>query len=172
MFTFISSISIIRSAREKERKRLERIRRDAEIEVHREVMEERKMQAEVKVEQWMEKKKIEAEKKIARISEMKKQLETIKEKPKEFKKAINFQDWMKQKNENFMSSKKKQEEDKKLMKDNQKFRQSASAQSYGTWLNSAHSKAKPVPFGKGLDSLRGSSTKIYVNPQPWNEDWD
>jgi coiled-coil domain-containing protein 34 len=151
---------------------LEQEEREKIEEAHREVMEERKMQAEAKVQEWMEKKKIEAEKKMARINEMKKNLEVIKEKPKEFKKAINFQQWINQKNESLMTAKKRQEEKKKDSANYRKYRDISSSQSYDKWVRSASAKPKPVPIGKGLDSLRGSSTRIYVNPEPWSDDWD
>lgn len=130
------------------------------------------MQAEAKVQAWMEKKRIEADKKMARINEMKKKIVVDNSKTKEFKRAINFQDWISQKNENLVNEKKRQEEKQNSAKNYQKFRETASSKSYDNWVRKAPSKPKPVPIGKGLESLRGSTTKIFVNPEPWNEDWD
>ena len=135
-------------------------------------MEEKKAEKELKVQQWMEKKRKQAEEKEARMNELKKILDEVSQKPKEFKKAINFQDWISQKNQNFQTEKKRRDQQQKLTKTNQKCRESISAQSYTKWVSTASSKAKPVPMGKGLESLRGCSTKIYMNPEPWNEDWD
>lgn len=168
----VSHQSQFYSAREKEKKRLEQEKREAEIEAQRKLMEERKLQTEAKVQEWMEKKKAEADMKIARINEMRKKLEVVNNKPKELKKAINFQEWISQKNENLMKQKKHQEENKKLMKNYEKCREVASTQSYEKWVRSAPSKSKPVPMGQGLESLRGSLAKMYVNPQAWNDDWD
>nr|ADG65043.1 hypothetical protein GA29002 [Drosophila pseudoobscura] len=35
------------------------------------------------------------------------------------------------------------------------------------WFSTVHTKPKPVPMNQGFDSLRGTISKLYVNPQPW-----
>lgn len=122
----------------------------------------------------MRQKKIEADKKIARLEKLKKETEAALSKPKEFKRAINFQDWTKQKSDEVLASKKEEREQQKmqekLKKTHQQCRKTVSDAAFKNWSRKSHSMAKPVIAGKGLDSLRGSTTKMYVNPQPWVED--
>lgn len=119
----------------------------------------------------MRKKQIEAEKKMLRLAEMKKAAEAAKNKQKEFKKAANFQDWLSKKEEDFIQLKKQQDETKKqseeAKKSYRKCREIASSASYDKWVRLASSKAKSVPLNQGLASLRGSTTKIFINPEPW-----
>lgn len=169
-FFFIRSFQKILlnfSAREKERKRLAKERLDAEIEAQLELQEERKQKSEERVEVWLRKKQIEGEKKIARLMEMKKAAIAASNKPKEFKKAMNFEDWLNKKNEDVIAMKKDREQQKATTKTVQKLRKSVSSATYDKWIRTASSKAKPVPPNKGLASLKGSTTNIYINPEPW-----
>ena len=136
-------------------------------------MESRKLKCEGKVEEWMRKKKVEAEKKMQRLIEMKAAQDANK-KPKEFKKGINFNDWLNKKNEDLIQFQKKQDKKNKQLekakKNDRNCRETVSSASYEKWIQSAPSKPKPVPFNQGLDSLRGSTNKIYINPEPWKFD--
>lgn len=148
---------------------LERL--EAEVETNRIRESFRKRESEEKVDKWMREKQIEAEKKMVRLEAMKKAAEVVKNKPKEFKRAINYQEWLDKKKEESIYIK-KQEEERKLQneiakKNRKKCRDNVSSASYDKWIRSASSKAKPVPCGQGLESLRGSTTKIFINPEPW-----
>lgn len=35
------------------------------------------------------------------------------------------------------------------------------------WMSTVNAKPKPVPLNQGMDSLRGTISHLYVNPQPW-----
>ncbi|XP_017110410.1 coiled-coil domain-containing protein 34 [Drosophila elegans] len=35
------------------------------------------------------------------------------------------------------------------------------------WMSNVEAKPKPVPLNQGMDSLRGTISKLYVNPSPW-----
>lgn len=158
------------SSREKERKRVEREHREAEIQKLKEKEDELRSKSGVKVAEWMRKKEIEAGKKMIRLEEAKKALVEATSKPKEFKKAINYRDWVAKKNEGLVLKKKAEEEKQKAAKTSQNCRKSVSNASFEKWMRSASFKAKPVPMSKGLDSLRGSTTKLYINPEPWKYD--
>lgn len=160
-------------AREKNKKRLEKELREAELKEKLKFEEERQTVSSTKVREWMRKKEIQADKKIAKLNEMKKEAEASV-KPKEFKKVINFQDWLAKKNEAIEAQKKEQALKKKNVEDYQKCRKTVSATSYNNWVRSSSSKPKPVPLNRGLESLRGSTTKIKTNPIPWQslDDWD
>lgn len=145
-------------------------RLESEIEAKREVEEEKKLKSSEKVAKWMRKKEIEHEKKMTRLAELKKSADAALKKPKELKKALNYDEWLKKKNESVLASRKHEEEQKKVVENLKKCRQSASANSYDKWVRSSSSKAKPVPIGKNLMSLKGSTTQIYINPEPWKND--
>lgn len=149
---------------------MERERREAQIEALKEKEEEIKAKSGVKVAEWLRKKELEAEKKIARLQEARKALVAANSKPKEFKKAISYSEWMANKSESVALKKKEDEEKKKTVKTLSDCRKSHSNASFEKWVRSSSNKAKPVPIGKGLDSLRGSTTKLYINPEPWKFD--
>jgi len=160
--------------REKERKRVALQRLEAVIEANRSIEASRKIKSEEMVDEWMRKKKIETERKMLRLAEMKKAAAQAANKPKEFKKAINFQDWLHKKNEDNIRLKQEEDEKKKRIEkarnNCRKCRESVSSASYEKWFRSASSKPKPVPLNRGLESLRGSTTKIFINPEPWKFD--
>lgn len=169
LFMHFKSIFFSRSfrrAREKDLKRLAVGRAAAEREEERQLTRKLKAESEEKVNEWMRKKRIEADKEMARQVELQKKLAIANEKPKEFKKAIDFQEWLKMKNEKLVVEK-KQTAEKKKPKDTLKRRESVT---HEQWMRTSSSKAKPVPFNRGLDSLKGSTTKLFVNPEPWRFD--
>ncbi|KAL9702073.1 hypothetical protein quinque_005591 [Culex quinquefasciatus] len=43
---------------------------------------------------------------------------------------------------------------------------------YEEWCKSSSSKPKPVPMNRGIESLRGTVSSIFVNPQPWQGNLD
>jgi coiled-coil domain-containing protein 34 len=155
---------------------LEREKLEAEVKEKERIADERKEKSDEKLQEWLRKKQIEAESKMARVAEMKKKAEAdaVKNKPKELKKAINFQDWLAKKNEELISLKTQQQDKNKLSKDHQKLRQTVSSSSYSKWIRASSSKPKPVPMNQGLESLRGSNAKIYKNPVAWQsiDDWN
>ena len=118
----------------------------------------------------MKNKQTEAEKKMARLMSIKKNSEALIKKPMELKKALNYEEWLQKKNETHLTSKKKDEDIKKLAKTTQQLRETVSSASYRKWVRNSSTMPKPVPFGKNLLSLKGSTTKIYVNPEPWKFD--
>ncbi|EDW25535.1 GL26645 [Drosophila persimilis] len=46
-------------------------------------------------------------------------------------------------------------------------RQRQSEMAIKKWFSTVHTKPKPVPMNQGFDSLRGTISKLYINPQPW-----
>lgn len=119
------------------------------------------------VQQWMTKKRIEAQEKVSRLNKLKKISNDEQKKQKDFKNALDFQQWIKVKNLNHQATKREQEEKKKLSVTYQKCRESISNASYDKWKHSSNGKPKPVRMNRGLESLRGSTTKIFLNPVPW-----
>lgn len=46
-------------------------------------------------------------------------------------------------------------------------RREMSAEAFEQWVLASRNKPKPVPMGKGLDSLRGTTAPLYTNPNEW-----
>lgn len=46
-------------------------------------------------------------------------------------------------------------------------RRELSAEAWEQWVDASKSKPRPVPIGKGLDSLRGSMAPLFTNPNKW-----
>lgn len=161
------------NAREREKKRLQKEKLEAELEKKWEEEEARKLLRDEKVNKWHKKKENEAQKKITHMSVMKQVAEEKIRQPKEFKKAINFQDWLTKKNHENIQGRKTEEKNRKISEESlqttRKNRESKSTISYEKWKEMSKNTAKPVPLNRGLKSLRGSTTKIYVNPIPWKD---
>ena len=87
--------------------------------------------------------------------------------PPIIKKKVDFQQWILKKNLEDKTKKQKAEEKQKLNETHQKCRKTLSNLSYDKWSRSAQNKPKHVPLNQGLDTLRGSISKIYINPIPW-----
>lgn len=158
--------------REKEKKKLQRERIEAERMRKQEEEDKKRLENDAKVREWNERKHREAQKKISRLNEMKQVTERKVNEPKEFKKAIRFEEWVEKKNEEFRKMKARQEEEKKKFKDYVKTRECISAVSYKKWMQTSRNTPKPVPLNRGLESLRGSTTKLYVNPNAWKSTLD
>lgn len=157
------------NVRERERKRLQREREEAAKARELEIEELKRAASGEKVREWMKRKEIEAQKKLTRLNELKLRSSEVdvKKAPKDNKKAIDFQQWLEKKNDEHKAQKRMQEERKKLQKDYRVCRESTSAAVYSKWKQSSKNVAKPVPLNRGLESLRGSTTKIFVNPIEW-----
>jgi coiled-coil domain-containing protein 34 len=159
------------NVRERERKRLQREREEAMIAKRLEEEESKRAANDEKVKEWMKKKELEAQKKLTRLNELKtrscsSEIDLCR-KTKDFKKAIDFKQWLEKKNDEHKVQKRNEEERKKLQKDYRVCRESTSAALYSKWKESSKKTPKPVPMNRGLDSLRGSTTKIFVNPIAW-----
>lgn len=157
------------NARERERKRLQKEREEA---VKAKIVEEEEMKRaanDEKVKEWMKKKELEAQKKLTRLNELKKRPSDVdlNKKTKDYKKAIDFKEWLEKKNDEHKAQKQMEEDRKKLQKDYRVCRESTSAALYSKWKESSKKTPKPVPMNRGLESLRGSTTKIFVNPIAW-----
>lgn len=156
------------NARERERKRRQKERQEAEKTKKLENHEVMKAERDEKIKLWMEKKETEAKEKLTRLNELKKRSSDINlKKPKDFKRAIDFKQWIEIKNDEYKAQKRSLEEKQHLQRDYQKCRESTSAVVYSKWKETSKGTPKPVPFNRGLDSLRGSTTKIFVNPIAW-----
>lgn len=115
----------------------------------------------------MQRKKVEAEKKVAQLKELKKANREL-EKPKARKVTMSYDEWLKKKEQDLLVAKKQEEQKKKLLKNHVERRNSS--YSFEKWSRNHSQTPKPVPMGQSLLSLKGSTTKIYVNPIPWKDD--
>lgn len=60
-----------------------------------------------------------------------------------------------------------QEQDEALYRQVVGARRELSAEAWEQWATEARNRPRPVPIGRGLDSLRGSMAPHYVNPKEW-----
>lgn len=156
------------NVRERERRRQQKEREEAEKAKKLENEEVKKAERDEKIKMWMEKKETEAKEKLTRLNELKKRSSDINlKKPKDFKRAIDFRQWIEMKNDEHQAQKRSMEEKNHLQRDYRKCRESTSAAVYSKWKEASKNTPKPVPFNRGLESLRGSTTKIFVNPIAW-----
>lgn len=121
----------------------------------------------MKTREWMKRKKVEAEKKTAQLKELKKANRAL-EKPKTRKVTLSYDEWLKKKESDLLVAKKQEETKKKLLKS--QVERNNSSYSFEKWSRSHSQTPKPVPMGQSLLSLKGSMTKIHINPIPWKDD--
>lgn len=79
----------------------------------------------------------------------------------------NFENWLLKKanyDRNLKEQIKEQLDQKKILEETKK---KISEKIYQKWLENAPYKPKPVPMNNGLLSLKGSTTEIFKNPEPW-----
>ncbi|CAO1392475.1 unnamed protein product [Diamesa serratosioi] len=130
--------------------------------------DERRHKSQVVVTKWMQEKKVkEFHRKSSLVAESKSFPESPIRNPPVIKKNVDFQQWIQKKNQEQKAKKLKAEEKQKLTETHQKCRNTLSNLSYDKWSRSAQNKPKHVPLNQGLDTLRGSVSKIYINPIPW-----
>jgi len=157
------------SNRQKERKQKEQQKLQDELEAKRLQEEERKRISGAKVKQWMHKKKV--QKNAEKVEQQKKEYDdaasAAKKKNADLKKVISYDDWLKQKNEETKTSQKQTEEKKSVDVTYQKCRESVSRASYEKWIRESHTKPKPPKLNRGVETLIAVSSKMYVNPRPW-----
>lgn len=66
----------------------------------------------------------------------------------------------------------RQQAEQRIQEELKQERQYVSKLFYDDWLKSSSSKPKPVPLNQGIDSLRGSISKMFINPVPWKSNVD
>ncbi|KAF2899290.1 hypothetical protein ILUMI_06884 [Ignelater luminosus] len=104
--------------------------------------------------------------------EKEKQLEQEKEKEAEKERRnleckLRFQLWLKKKEEAELEKKLKAQIEQMKVSGNKQQRTQMNEKAYKTWLETSKTKPKPIPLGRGLESLRSSMSVTYINPIPW-----
>lgn len=161
-------------ARQKEQRRREQAKIELEMQKKEELEEERRQKSAESLKKWMEKKKIDANQKITRLKKAEIEFQQRQnEKKEKLAKQISFDEWMRAKSTEVKlkspqeNAKKRNDVkiEKKVDKKSPKFK--GQKTSYEDWLIASKFKPKPVPLNQGLESLRGSLSKLQVNPEPW-----
>ncbi|XP_044261822.1 DNA ligase 1-like [Tribolium madens] len=116
----------------------------------------------------MNKKKLEEEaKRKKEKEEEEKQLKELEKEKRQLENQLNFQLWLKKKEENL---EKKIKEQMKLINELERketqLRENEKA--FNEWLKNSKHRQKPLPLNKGLESLCSSTSVTYINPNPWN----
>ncbi|XP_038110210.1 vicilin-like seed storage protein At2g18540 isoform X1 [Culex quinquefasciatus] len=160
-----------RQKREKElaRKKREELKKKLEE-------EKRKEQSEQKWNQWLERKKQEAEAKAKQLqktkSKQKVQQSTSKAWIPNDESISNFKVWLSRVNQQEEKTKLRSLAQQRLEGQLKTQRKDLSRTIYEEWCKSSSSKPKPVPMNRGIESLRGTVSSIFVNPQPWQGNLD
>ncbi|XP_021711515.1 vicilin-like seed storage protein At2g18540 [Aedes aegypti] len=160
---------------ERKRKEQEQRRKKREETKKRLAEEKRKQESEEKLKKWMERKEQEKQKRQQQQSAKgreSKQKETKKKWIPNEESESTFKAWQ--------NRVKQQEEERKLRlvakqrmeEELKQERQQLSKLFYDEWLKTSSSKPKPVPLNQGIDSLRGSISKMYINPVSWKSNID
>ncbi|XP_019556755.2 coiled-coil domain-containing protein 34 [Aedes albopictus] len=159
---------------ERKRKEQEQRRKKREETKKKLAEEKRKQESEEKLKQWMERKEKEKQRKQKESSKSKdaKPSQTKKKWIPNEESESTFRAWQ--------NRVKQQEEERKLRlvakqrmeEELKQERQQLSKLFYDEWLKTSASKPKPVPLNQGIDSLRGSISKMYINPVSWKSNID
>ncbi|CAO1411311.1 unnamed protein product [Diamesa hyperborea] len=153
--------------KEKEKRKLQQQARKEEENAKKLAENERKYKSQEIVTRWMQEKKEKEVQRKSRAEESRKVPDSPPRRPPTIKKNVAFDQWLQKKNQEEKAKKMKMEEKQKLNETYQKCRNTLSGLSYDKWSRNAQSKPKHVPLNQGLDTLRGSISKIYINPIPW-----
>ncbi|XP_053699157.1 uncharacterized protein LOC128746133 [Sabethes cyaneus] len=161
-----AKIETERTWKEKEQKRKRREEARKKLEEER-----RKQESEEKLKKWMKRKEQERKKK-----------EEIQQKQKQKKEAeqsvsrnwtnsddsvTNFNVWLSRVKQQENLKKMRQLAKQRMEEEFKHQRQDLSRLFYDEWLKSAKDKPKPVTLNRGVESLRGRISKIFINPNPW-----
>lgn len=67
----------------------------------------------------------------------------------------------------------KKEEQLQTARQYEEYRRSLSEAFYRKWCDVSAVKPRPVPLNRGFKTLMGSTTSLYINPDPWTYDnWE
>ncbi|XP_053683031.1 coiled-coil domain-containing protein 34-like [Sabethes cyaneus] len=154
----------IRKEKEQKRKRREEAIKKLEE-------ERRKQESEEKLKKWVERKELERKKK-QEIQEKQKQKKELEQKlsknwTNSDDSTTNFNAWLSRVKQQKEETKLRQLAKQRIEEEIKQQRQDLSRMFYGEWLKSAKDKPKPVPLNRGIESLRGTVSKIFINPNPW-----
>ncbi|XP_058833423.1 coiled-coil domain-containing protein 34-like [Topomyia yanbarensis] len=156
---------------ERKRKESERMRQRREEAKKKMEAEKRKLESEEKLKRWMERKEQEEQKK-KKQQEKKKgngQEKSITDKkwlPND-ESVTNFNVWLSRVKQQEEQAKLRQLAKQRIEEEFKNQRQDLSKMFYDEWLKSVKDKPKPVPLNRGTESLRGTISKIFINPNPW-----
>ncbi|XP_063709287.1 uncharacterized protein LOC134837827 [Culicoides brevitarsis] len=83
-------------------------------------------------------------------------------------KELNFEAWLKKKEKQEILALERQKHEEHIQAQNEDYRKLLANAFYNKWMHLSHGKPRPVPLNQGFASLAGSTSNLYVNPQPWN----
>ncbi|XP_055538313.1 uncharacterized protein LOC129725908 isoform X2 [Wyeomyia smithii] len=133
--------------------------------------ERRKRESEEKLKKWMERKEQEKQKKQKAQEKRKQKKETEQNVTRKWASSgesiTNFNVWLSRVKQQEEQSKLRHLAKQRMEEEFKHQRQDLSRMFYDEWLKSAKDKPKPVPLNRGTESLRGTISKIFVNPNPW-----
>lgn len=81
----------------------------------------------------------------------------------------DYQTWLNTKEKIIKMKKQSQRQEKQKQEQLKSYKKTLSSACYQKWVDVSKDKPKPVPLNRGFDSLAGSTTCIYYNPNPWQD---
>lgn len=143
------------------------MRKKAEEEEQEKSKAEKKKISEEKYQEWLKKKSSTSIPKKKSPKSSSSSSPTLSQSKSQEEIDQNFENWLLKKanyDKNLKEQIKEQLEQKKILEETKK---KISEKIYQKWLENAPYKPKPVPMNNGLLSLKGSTTEIFKNPEPW-----
>ncbi|XP_055597293.1 coiled-coil domain-containing protein 34-like [Uranotaenia lowii] len=169
----------LKAKNEAARKRRENERTKKKREEMRKKLEEekRKQESDEKMKRWLERKEQEKRKKEQ------KQKEKVQKEDNNKTKTIgkwissdesqsNFKVWLSRVRQQNEETKLREIEKQRMEEEFKQQRKELSTMFYEEWLKTSKNKPKPVPLNQGTESLRGSISKMFINPKPWQSNID
>lgn len=118
-----------------------------------------------KLQEWFERKEKEA---ADRLEQLRLQQQEEVPKPTDPNESMrNYNAWLEKKSCYEKALRQREREEAEQRAQLEEVRRQQAAEQFEIWLESAPQRPKPVPLNKGIYSLRGTISNLYVNPQPW-----
>ncbi|XP_058123621.1 coiled-coil domain-containing protein 34-like [Anopheles ziemanni] len=155
----------------RQKREMEKLRAQ-EVEEQRRREEEKRMEINnAKVQQWMQRKKQNASQGTKPTS-LQATTPSCTEQFIQNNADVRFKTWLKRVKQQEEEKRAKEIMQEQLQKHARDYKKKVSEEIYKEWLKSSKNKPRPVPLNQGPHTLRGTVSKIFVNPQPWKSPCD
>jgi coiled-coil domain-containing protein 34 len=151
------------------KRRIEQKRRELEMKRIQEEKDLKRKVSEEKVNEWRAKKEGKSKKSTTKKNTRAKtaEVENIKRTSEECEMFIKK--WLEKKKNEERIKKLFEEQKRTIDREFEIHRRNLAGVYYGRWLKTADQKDKPVPLNRGMESLRGSISNLFINPIPWQK---
>ncbi|KFB36625.1 AGAP007664-PA-like protein [Anopheles sinensis] len=155
----------------RQKREMEKLRAQQVEEQKRREEEKRKEINKVKVQQWMQRKKQKSCQETKPASHQQ-STPSCTEHFIQNNADVRFKAWLKRVKQQEEEKRAKEIMQQQLQKHERDYKKKVSEEIYKEWLKSSKNKPRPVPLNQGPHTLRGTVSKLFVNPQPWKSPCD